>query len=274
MFTMFYNATNFNQPLNNWDTGEVTNMHYMFWNATNFNQDLSNWNAINITSKPPYFDENTPTWVKPNRQPAWGNDPDNTRFLLASNGVTVTCALANNGDFGVINGKTYTKRTKEQITASNATSSCTSGITSATFMFNEESTFNQDIGSWDTSNVTDMRYMFWEASAFDQDISSWNTNSVTTMQGMFYKASAFNQDISSWNTSSVTNMGFMFYFAFAFDQNIGSWDTSNVTNMYAMFYNVYSFNHDLSSWAVGQVTNYTYFSTGANAWTLPKPNFD
>jgi len=44
MREMFYFATNFNQPLNNWDVSSVTNMDRMFagatTNATNFNQPL------------------------------------------------------------------------------------------------------------------------------------------------------------------------------------------------------------------------------------------
>ena len=45
---MFYDATNFNQPLN-FNTINVTDMSYMFENATNFNQPL-NFDTSNVTN--------------------------------------------------------------------------------------------------------------------------------------------------------------------------------------------------------------------------------
>ena len=47
---MFYGATSFNQPLNNWNTANVTDMVSMFWEATSFNQDISGWNTENVTN--------------------------------------------------------------------------------------------------------------------------------------------------------------------------------------------------------------------------------
>ena len=45
---MFYEAQFFNQPLDKWDTSNVTNMSEMFYKAKKFNQPLENWNVSNV----------------------------------------------------------------------------------------------------------------------------------------------------------------------------------------------------------------------------------
>ncbi len=42
MCSMFYNCENLNQPLNNWNVNNVTNMSYMFSYCYKFNQHLNN----------------------------------------------------------------------------------------------------------------------------------------------------------------------------------------------------------------------------------------
>ena len=44
-----FNASSFNQPLNNWDVSNVTNMTKMFSGARSFNQPLNKWNVSNVT---------------------------------------------------------------------------------------------------------------------------------------------------------------------------------------------------------------------------------
>ena len=171
-----------------------------------------------------------------------GNGDGNNFYAI---GVTCICDNAAVGGTGTVDGRNYTKRTKEQITSENAATTCTSGITDMNGIFDGANTFNQDISTWDTSNVTDMSFMFNNATAFNQDLNYWDVSSVTKMRAMFQNT-LFNQDISSWNVSSVTDMGGMFYYATGFNQ-------------------------DLSSWNVTNVTSCDDFSEGATAWESPQP---
>jgi surface protein len=69
MSNMFETAI-FNQPIGNWDVSSVTNMSGMFSENISFNQDLSNWSVGNVTEC--YgFSYNTPQWTLP--QPNFTN---------------------------------------------------------------------------------------------------------------------------------------------------------------------------------------------------------
>ena len=96
----------------------------------------------------------------------------------------------------------------------------TSGVTDMWELFEDASSFNEDIGAWDTSGVKNVAYMF-RASAFNQDIGGWAVHSITTMFAMFWQAAAFNQDLGGWTLDSVTDMRYMFYYVSAFDQDLG-----------------------------------------------------
>ena len=149
-----------------------------------------------------------------------------------------------------------------------------SGVTDATEMFRDASSFNGDISNWNVSSVTNMYGMFDGATAFDQPLDSWNVSSVTKMGSMFSGATSFNGDISDWNVSSVTKMDGMFSGASSFNGDISSWDVSSVTNMYDMFWFASSFNQPLDSWDVSSVTNMhdmfaaTSFNQPLNSWNV------
>lgn len=64
------------------------------------------------------------------------------KFYLHENGVTCMCPNAAIGESGVVNGITYTKRTKKQIEPGNASTTCTSGITDMSYLFDGKKGFN------------------------------------------------------------------------------------------------------------------------------------
>jgi len=56
---MFFKATSFNQPLNDWDTHNVKDMRAMFAWATSFNQPLNDWTTSNVQDMSAMFDKAT-----------------------------------------------------------------------------------------------------------------------------------------------------------------------------------------------------------------------
>jgi surface protein len=52
----FYNCTNFNSDINNWNVSNVINMSSMFKNASKFNQNINNWNVSNVTNMESMFE--------------------------------------------------------------------------------------------------------------------------------------------------------------------------------------------------------------------------
>jgi surface protein len=220
----FFNCTNFNSPLNNWDVSNAIDMTLMFGNVSTFNQDISSWNVSNVTDMSDMFFNAS----------AFNQDISSWDV---SNAIDMTLMFFNASAFN------------QDISSWNV-----SNVTDMTQMFFGATAFNQNISSWNVSNVTNMTLMFLNAVAFNQDISTWNVSNVTNMSSMFANATAFNQDISSWNVSNVTNMSSMFANATAFNQDISVWNVSNVTNMSSMFANATAFNQDITSWDVSNVT--------------------
>ena len=293
MNRMFRNAVIFNQDIGSWDTAQVTDMGNMFESANAFNQDIGDWETDNVMNmdnmfhRATYFNHDLSGWSVDNLSSCIPNNFAHLSALIedhhpqwsACNGFyeregTIFCDYADVGDTGVVNGVTYTKRTKNQITPHNAPTTCTSGITDMSGLFLFERTFNGDISHWDTSDVTAMSNMFRHANAFNQDISRWNMENVTNTDAMLLGASVFNQDISGWNMENVMNMEAMLSGTLHFNQDISGWNTENVTNMKYVFNGTAAFNQDISSWETGMVTNMWGMFEGATAFNQDISGWD
>ena len=75
----------------------------------------------------------------------------------------------------------------------------------------------------DVSSVTDMSYLFEDHTSFNQDISGWDVSNVTNMRGMFFGCSSFNQDITGWDVSNVDDMVVMFHGCVSLDLDLSKW---------------------------------------------------
>lgn len=235
MFQLFFNTT-FNQPIGNWDVGNVINMSMMFWNAP-FNQSVENWELKNAKNMAGMF-----AFSKFN-QPISNWDVSKVENMS----VMFAHSLFNQslGNWDVSN------------------------VSNLAGMFSH-SLFNQPVGGWDVSKVKYMQDLFRD-SPFNQEIGNWDVSVVENMEWMFYNT-PFNQPIGDWDVSNVTNMQVMFSFS-QFNYPLGNWNVGNVTNMNYLFHNS-PFNHPLNDWNVSNVVHmnwvfsYTPFNQPIGNWNV------
>ncbi len=69
MSCVFAAASAFDQPLDTWNTSNLTDVSAMFNTATSFNRDLSGWCVVNNPHHPEHFDRGATSWTLP--RPVW-----------------------------------------------------------------------------------------------------------------------------------------------------------------------------------------------------------
>nr|WP_321405754.1 BspA family leucine-rich repeat surface protein [uncultured Carboxylicivirga sp.] len=163
-------------------------------------------------------------------------DISEPQFYLDNNGTTIKCVNCYPGSTGTLNKINYEAVDKELLIqrindGADLTKLCTTPCTYMDRVFYQNTSFNQNISSWDVSNVTSMSRMFRDATEFNQDISNWDVSNVQDMRWMFLGASNFNQDIGSWNVSNVLAMNYMFYGASEFYQDLSGWCVENIVSL-------------------------------------------
>ena len=128
-----------------------------------------------------------------------------TGIYLSENGITVKCEQAAVGFKQEVNGKLYRVVDRQTLidlvtdgkngAEVDFTCLCTSRVEDFSTIFENYTSFNQDISSWDLSNATTTESMFFSAKEFNQDIGAWDMSGVVNMGTMFTDADKFNQDI-------------------------------------------------------------------------------
>ena len=167
----------FNEDINGWQVGQVTNMEFMFSFASVFNQQLNGWNVSRVTTMNHMF----------NNAAAFNQPLDGWQVgKVTDMSAMFNMAHAFNQP---LNGWDV------------------SSVTTMQVMFLSSIAFNQPLNGWNVSSVTSMLGMFSRQdifeSNFNQPLTGWDVSSVTTMQGMFFLASKFNQNLCPWGSKMM-----------------------------------------------------------------------
>jgi surface protein len=267
MDELFYGATQYNSPLENWDVSNVSSMNSMFQNATFFNQNITSWNVSNVSSMNSMFqnaiafNQNITNWNVSNVSSM------NSMFKDASS----YNYYVGNWDIG-------------QVTSMNS-------------MFENASSLNQSFYNWQQTYDMSFEFSNNEILMTKQEISTndvfkntsnleyqyvignvGNNSIYQTMREFMYNNSLYSEkhvSIENIDTSEITNMDYLFNDSSFNNSVISNWNVSNVTSMRELFRNNPNFNVEINHWdttklidASGMFMNATAFSKDLYKWKL------
>ncbi len=240
LYSMFEDCQVLNFNVSNWDVSNITSIGKMFKGATAFNQDLSSWNVSKVTNFHFMFQDAT----------AFNNGDTGNNGARPLNWIMKDGENIASGSFwGMFKGATAFNQ--------NVSSWNISKGTNFNYLFQGATAFNNgDKGNngthpltWTMKDGVNAAFgsasgMFWDAKSFNQEVSSWRVNQITNMYALFLNASLFNNGDPNnasvkpltWGsgTSNVTSTEYAFS-GTAFNQNISDWDISSLARAQNMF---------------------------------------
>merc|ERR1719162_1743512 len=263
MDSMFRKAFDFNQPLDDWNVASVTDMRSMFRKATDFNQPLDGWNVASVTDmgamfyRASHFNQCLSSWAGKVLSNV------NVRSIFVDSGCP-----NKNPDPSV---GPWCQGEDEQCFAPSESPSI-SLMPSSSNMPSSKPSISlipsiADVEE-DCTLCTSSTLIIESGNDFRTKVSEcidgtcpegvpigcWNTSDVTDMSYAFkatgsFEKTYFNTSINCWNTARVTTMAYMFEEATDFNQPLEDWDVSSVTDMRQMLSNASAFNQCLEDWA-------------------------
>lgn len=272
--------------LNNWKTGNVTDMSYMFNNDPKLTiiTGIENWDTHNVTNMA-YMFAGLENPTKDDYAPKDFNSFGHLTSLNLSNWDT---SNVTNMMF-MFAGQTYITNLGNLTTRGNKWD--TSKVTNMAGMFNDLENLPDnafDLTGWDTSNVEDMTHMFHNMYLQENMdfVDNWKTGKVTDMSYMFNSMRSLKAlDLSNWDVSSVglkkTKQNYSLAMMFSADEelttNLSKWGdkTKNVHDTRQMFWDTPSLiDIDLSGWNTSklQIAEGMFNGSGAKHINLDKWN--
>ena len=225
--------------LSNFDTSNVTNMHYMFFDISNLTTlNLSSFNTSNVTNMR-YMFSGMSNLTAINLS-SFNTSQVTDMSYIFSYMFKLTSLDLSNFDTSKVTNMGSMFYYMPELTTLNLSNFDTSKVTNMSSMFYYMSKLTTlDLSNFDTSKVTNMRDMFSGMSNLTAlNLSSFDVSQVTDMSSMFNGVSNLTTlNLSNFDTSKVTDMDFMFSgMPNLITLDISNFNTSQVTSMYGMFY--------------------------------------
>lgn len=163
MREMFFEASEFDGTVADWNTTNVEDTSDAFRYAESFDGDVTGWDVSNVENMSGMF--------------SWSGLSDRNLNEWDTSNVTDTSRMFHATEFDGSIGEWNT-----------------SNVQDMNRMFFLASEFDGDIGAWDTSNTENMTSMFRGAEQFDQDLSGWCVAGIAERPHGFDDGAAFEGD--------------------------------------------------------------------------------
>lgn len=277
--SMFAFASEFNQPINDWDVSAIVDMRAMFYRAASFDQNLGNWNISQVMMMDSMFygvrlkeEKYDSTLISWSTQPVQSGvqfhggssiycEADSQRMeLINQKGWTIT-------DGGkcqpfITTWKTQFANQSISIPTKGSGYHYTVDWGDGTITTNHTGSTSHtyaDAGNHVISISGDFPRILFSASENKEQliqVNQWGSQKWTTMAQAFESCSNLVLVATDApDLSACVSLSSAFSGIKGIDQDINAWNVSSIRDMSFAFSGVFTFNNNIGDWDVSNVVN-------------------